>query len=261
MRALFVVALLSAGLIGCESPLVVDRHTRLVSMSVAEAAQITDAQARLRRQLNLADRQLDDDHAAEARQTLAAAAQTMADTDPASLPTRIRVAGWVGVSELSRRAKDPAQANAACDRAVATLRALSPLPERAEYAVGVANEVRELRGKPAAAKLLVESATWAALVKYPDRRRRALKEVANALFDCDDYADGLGVLRTDPDPAWRSDALASLADWGREMDWASSVGNAAVPGSMAVGRITTTGPVEQPFGKAVDFRSVFGSDR
>jgi hypothetical protein len=178
------------------------------------------------------------------------------------LPPLVRIAGWVSVSEQSRRAEDTSAANAACDQAVAELRSVDPATERAEYVVGVANEVRELRGKPVAAKLLVEGAAWAGEVKFPDRRRTALTEIADATFDCDDFPRGLGILHVDPDPAWRSDTLASLAEReSRRPDWASNVGNASVPGSLGSGSIRGSAPASRPapFEKAVDYQSVFGS--
>jgi hypothetical protein len=263
MRKWLTTVVLLAALVGCESTPSADndRHAKLLSLAAGEAGQIANASDRLKRQLNFADRQLDDGRTDEGRQTLAAAAETLRSTKPADLPPRIRLAGWVSISELSRRAKDTAAADAACEQAVATLRSLDPVPERAEYAVGVATEVRELHGKPAAAKLLVESAAWAARIAKTEDRREALLEIADATFDCDDYPGGLATLRTDPDAAWRSDTLAMLAGSGsRTVDWASSVGNGSVPGTI-VGGVDAKEmlPIRKKFGRTVDYRSVFGS--
>ncbi len=271
-RILILVAAVAL-LAGCTSesaPPTADRSRRLLTLAAGEAGGIADAQPRLKRQLNLADRQLSQGNPADARRTLAAAQKTLRGTDLAGVPPLIRIAGWVSVSELSRRADDPATANTACDVAVATLRSLDPVVERPEYAVGVANEVRELRGKPAAARLLVESAEWAKPIADVGWRRQALASIADATFDCDDYDGGLAIVRADPDPTWRSDTLADLA--GRSVDWASSVGNGAIPGSIPgqgimggyrVSPITVTqnrpnrSPATRPFGKAVDYDSVF----
>ncbi len=266
MRVL-AVALIAAALAGCAAPpATVDRHAKLLSLAADEAGRVTDPQSRLRRQLNLADRQLDDDRTNDARQTLAAAGQTLRETPPAALPPRIRIAGWVSISELSRRAEDTATADGACDQGVATTRGLTPTTERAEYAVGVATEVRELHGKPAAAALLVESAGWAKPIPSTNRRREAMAEIAGAIFDCDDYPAGVAVVRSDPDPAWRSDTLMLLAGSSRQ-DWESQVGNGAVPGSTSgviQNSVTDSQSFEgglnsprSPFSQSVDYRSVF----
>ena len=219
MRRLTAAAVLSAGLVGCAAPPPPQsRSERLLSMAATEAGQVADPQARLKRQLNVADRQ----DGADARRSLAAAAETMRAAKPRGLPPRIRIAGWVSISKLSRKADDRPTADAACTAAVAALRAVEPEAERAEYAVGVAREVRQLRGKPAAATLLAESAGWARLVTPAYFRRRALAEIADEMFTCDDFTGGLAVLRTDPDPGWRSDTLARLSDGG-----ASWIGRAA----------------------------------
>lgn len=259
MRRCVAGVLLSAVLIGCAAPAPPSRSARLLSLAGTEAGQVADPQARLKRQLNVADRQLDGDRPAAARQSLAAAAGTMRDAGPDALPRRIRIAGWVSISELSRKADDPAAADAACDQAVVALRSVTPEAERAEYAVGVAREVRALRGQPAAARLLVESAAWAQHVPSEYGRRRALAETADELFDCDDDAAGLAVLRTDPDPAWRSDTLVRLAE--DRSDWASMVGNAAIPGAATRTEYGVVARRREPssprFGQSVDYQSVF----
>ena len=129
--------------------------------------------------------------------------------------------------------------------------------------------MRELRGKPAAAKLLVESAAWVTQVPTVDRRREALCETADAILTCDDYKAGLNVLRTDPNAAWRSDTLASLAGWGdssRQLQYIS--GGTSVVRDKATGSLAfpatpegRNGLVPGRFNQSVDYRSVFGSGR
>ena len=261
-RALIVAGLL----VGCaSSPPPPDRHARLLTLAAGEAGQIADADDRLRRQLNLAYDELDDNNRAEARGILSAAAQTLRSAKPGQLSPRTLIAGWVSISELSRQADDPATANGACDQAVATLRSLDPVALRPEYVVGVATEVRELRGKPAAAQLLTESVAWAREIPDVHHRRAGLREIADATFTCDDYAAGLAALRTDPDAGWRSDTLELLAMSAPSgtYDWVSGVGSGAVPGSVANGGFMKGLDLKsaKPFSQPVDYRSVFGTPR
>ena len=268
------VALLAVVIGGCAAPPVaVNRHAELLLLAAGEARQIDQPMERIKRQLNLADDQLNDDNQREARQILAGAADTLRSAKPGELPSRIYIAGWVSISELSRRAKDTAAADVACGAAVAAMRSLSPVAERPEYAVGVADEVRELHGKPAAAKVLVESATWAKQIADVGERRAALVSIADATFNCDDYAGGLADLRVDPDAAWRSDTLAMLAERYRP------IGDTAVAEAGIKPRLFQNGfldpseaasakrfesrsdptAAKRPFGQSVDYQSVFGS--
>jgi hypothetical protein len=290
MRIAVSTLLISTTLIGCAATVPNDREGRLLTMAAAEAQQISDATQRLNRQLNFASMQAHRGQSADAKQSLAYAAQTLRDAKPGELHSQIRIAGWVSISELSRGGNDKATAQMACGQAVAVLRSLETVSERPEYVVGVAEEVEALQGKPAAAKLLEESAAWIKEIKSAPLQQRALVAICKAIFEDDDLDGGLKVLRTDPDAAWRSDTLAMLAEetrfepvsitqtavadntsfrdangnvvpnsrGSRSLDWVSNVGNAALPGSLTASPDSPTTPsADAPFGKPVDFRSVF----
>jgi FAD/FMN-containing dehydrogenase len=253
------VALALLAVAGCSSSTPgVDREKKLLSMASAEAQFIPDPKDRLSRQLNFANDQTAGHQTAEARESLAHAVETLKTPEAMKMDWQIRIAGWVSVSQLSRGLKDTAVAESACDQAVALLRQIDPVAERPRYVIGVANEVRELHGPEASAKLLEESAPWTAEIKDQPTRRGALFLIADSIFACDDYKGGLVALRTDPDAAWRSDSLKQLADDQGPIDWISNVGNGAVPGSVAASpsdesRFTPTPEYQKP----VDFQSVF----
>jgi hypothetical protein len=259
MLGLFIASVL----VGCAAD-PVDRQSKLLTMAAGEAQQIPDSTQRLTRQLNFASVQMSRSKSGEAKQSLAFAAQTLRDAKPGTLKSQIRIAGWVSISELSRQAGDRATAQAACDEAVAILTSLDPVAERPQYVVGVADEVKALQGKAAAAKLLESSVDWIKQLDGGALRRQALVDVADATFDCDDYSGGLAILRADHDAAWRSDTLAMLADrnaifrdangnivetrTGRTLDGVSNLRGAAVPAPF---------PASAGFSKPVDYRSVF----
>ncbi len=230
-----VAAGVAIAVVGCEpGPPAVDRRARLLDMASGEATDIKSPYDRLVRQLNFAYRQQEDGHPAETRQSLARATETLRAIQPGDLNDQVRIAGWVSVSELSREADDRPAAERACGEAVDQLRKLPKVSDRPEYVVGVAAELKALYGNAPAAKLLVESAGWTKAIDNTDERRAAVRSVADAAFHCDDYAGGEQILRTDPDPAWRSDTLVALADEEPHgnLDWITNTGNAAVPGSM-----------------------------
>jgi len=204
---------LAAWLMGCQGAngfRSADRASRLMAMAGAEAAQVAAPRDRLSRQLNIAHMQNEQGYLLSARSTLAAAAQTLRETDK-SLDVQIRLAGWVSVSELSRASRDRALAASACRQALDILRTIDPQADRCQFVCGVADEIRHLHGKAASASLLREAGDWAASIDNLALCREAYRAFAADLFLCDDYDGGLAMLRRDGDAAWRSDTLAALA--------------------------------------------------
>src|SRR5207248_7143310 len=97
-----------------------------------------------------------------ARAALGAARETLQGA--ALTDEHLRLAGWISISELSRRAGDLENARESVKEALRFLRALEPVPRRAEYARGGAAEVRLLEGSAASAEVLREATAWAALI-------------------------------------------------------------------------------------------------
>jgi hypothetical protein len=209
-RTLITAAILLA-IVGCSQTPTPTRRSKLLAMASDEADLITDPGDRLSRELNFAYEQSNRGQKAEAKSSLAHAAQTLRGVGPKQLDEQKWIAGWVSISELSRAIDDTAAADAACDQAVALLRKLDPVEDRPRFVVGVSRQLYELHGPAAAAKLLEESAAWTAPIKDQPVRRLALTRVTESIFVCDDYDGGLAALRTDPDAAWRSDTLRDFA--------------------------------------------------
>jgi hypothetical protein len=265
--------LIAGGLLGCATVEPVDRESKLLTMAAGEAQLIPDSTARLTRQLNFASQQMSRGKTDESRQSLAYAAQTLRDAKPSDLTSQVRIAGWVSISELSRQDNDLSTAHMACDQAVTVLQSLQPVSDRPQFVIGVSNEVQALNGNPAAAKLLEASADWIKQMNGVTMQRVALVAVADATFDCEDYAGGLTILRVDGDAVWRSDTLATLAErdnqvfrdsngnvvsngrGSRTLDWIANVGNAAVPGS------GPSADAPSSFSKPVDYKSVFSQQK
>ena len=187
------------------------RKKRLMAMAAEEAQAVDDPAERLARLLNIANMQITGRHVLDGRRTLGHARATIEAAEEGALDTRSRLAGWISISELGRLAGYTRFAKAGCKEAIGLLRSIGPARDRCDYVRGVAQEVRKLRGKQAAAELLRESAEWAAEIEDRDRRRRAYLAIASDLFICDDYTGGHNVLRCDGDSKWRSDALTKLA--------------------------------------------------
>jgi hypothetical protein len=158
MRA-SLIPLLATLLLGCQSPgpTPIDPD-RLIRMAGEEAGQITAPRERLTRQFNIANRETQAGRAADARQTLRAARDTLAHADATALDDQARLAGWVSLSELSRDAGDKPFASAALDQALAALDQVNPQPDRCPYVLGVERELRALRGNGPAIKLLTDAA-------------------------------------------------------------------------------------------------------
>ncbi|MHC4982935.1 MAG: hypothetical protein ACYTF6_07180 [Planctomycetota bacterium] len=214
---LVVLASVSALLAGCyyDKPRTdfqsADRARRLMAMAAGEAARIEAPPKRLRQLLSFANMQIESRHYSDARETLKGAWKTTESAAPEALDEHTRVAGWVSMSELSRKAGDRATAGRACDEAVKLLRRIQPPPRRCEYVRGLADELRELRGKGPSARLLREADKWAAAIKDRADRQEALKAIASDLFACDDYEGGGAMLALDNDAAWRAETLKALA--------------------------------------------------
>lgn len=244
-----------------------DRSRRLVALAAEEAAAIADADARLARQLNLANQQIGRGWTDDAGETLAATRETLGSEAGAGLGTHARISGWVSASELARRAGDTAGANAAADGAVLALRGVEGEAERCQYVMGLANELYELKGRNPAADLLADAGAWTRQIDDLAERRRALVAFASALFNLDEYERGQEVLRRDDEPTWRSDTLLALSRrWEaksperlardeRLMRQHHVVGNVAPTAAAMEAEIL---PIDEPtYGKRVDFGSVF----
>lgn len=222
---------------------------RILHMAGEEAGQITAPKERLTRQLNIADRQNRNGHHDDARKTLREARKTLESAQ--GLSNHEQLAGWISLSELSRAAQDVPFASAALDQALSALHNLGPVNERCDYVLGVAHELKFLRGKPEAAKLIVTGGQWAVEIPNKDQRRLALLSFADELFRCDDYEGARTVLRHDPDPAWRSDSLMALSDKAR---YQLALANASTTGFDASVSQSSILP-QQPYGKQLDFKT------
>ncbi|MDB5323019.1 MAG: hypothetical protein JWN40_4650 [Phycisphaerales bacterium] len=269
--ALFVCATLFAGC-RARTGAALDPD-RILHMAGEEAGQINAPKERLTRQLNIANRQTENGHAADARKTLAEARSTIEHADKNALTDHERLAGWISLSELARNADDKPFANGALDQALASLDNLTPAQARCEYVLGVEREVKILRGDAPAAKLLVTASEWAMELPQQTMRRSAYVAFANALFHCNDYEAARTVLRHDPDAAWRSDSLTALSDRARRENpaqgswlsqrvtfYAAGVKSAAAPAegppSSLLDAATTSEPsLRESFGKPLDFKS------
>jgi hypothetical protein len=240
---------------------------RILHMAGEEAGQINAPRERLTRQLNIANRQTEHGHPADARKTLAQARQTLEHADKSALNDKERLSGWVSLSELARYAGDPPFANGALDKALASLNEITPAQERCQYVMGVEREVRALRGDAPAAKLLLTASEWAMELPKEPTRRAAYVTYADGLFHCNDYEGARTVLRRDPDAAWRSDALTLLSDRARfQVESSKSTSGpyssfAAVksvaPAAEAPAGSATPQDVDASFSKPLDFKSNF----
>lgn len=188
----------------------IDRRRQLVAMAAEEALSIGDVAERLRRQLNIANTQIANGRFRDGRKTLGHARLSVETGQPTVNP-HARLAGWVSISELSRKAGYDRYADAACQEAIQLLRSIQPVPARCEYVRGVAQEVLVSRGKQATAELLRESSAWVAEIADRDQRREAYIAIASDLFNCGDYTGGRNVLRCDGDARWRSEILTRLS--------------------------------------------------
>lgn len=246
---------------------------RILHMAGEEAGQISSPKERLTRQLNIANRQTENGHTADARKTLAEARGTIEHADKNALTDHERLAGWISLSELARNADDKAFANGALDQAVTSLENLTPPQARCEYVLGIEREVKILRGDAPAARLLVTASEWAMELPQQATRRSAYVAFANGLFHCNDYEGARAVLRRDPDAAWRSDSLTLLSDRARwesppAQSWLgphayafAAKAAAEPPQSGLMDAATTSQSSPESFGKPLDFKSNFYRSR
>jgi hypothetical protein len=231
---------------------------RLLHMAGEEAAAITAPKERLTRQLNIANRQTDNNRPADAKSTLRAARDTLEHSDKTVLTDHERLAGWISISELSRNVLDVPFANAALDQALIALNNVNPHQDRCPYVLGVERELKTLRGDREAAKLLVTAADWAAELPDQPTRRSAYAAFAEELFRCNDYEAARALLRRDADPAWRADTLAMMSDRARAQQGISFGSGATFAARSAPAESAATLEVEvgvRSFSKPLDFRS------
>jgi hypothetical protein len=190
-----------------------ERGRQLLSLAGQEAGKITDLNARITRQLNIASLQIDAADPRAGAATLQEAMKTLGlPAAQTQLNDHTRMSGWVSVSELARQAGDKVLANAACDGGDKTLRAIAKIGDRCQYVMGLANEISHLRGDKPAVDLLIEGGQWAKDIGDREERRRAIAAFAVALFNIDRYDSGLATLQNEEDAAWRSD---KLVEWSR----------------------------------------------
>ena len=263
MRVVFAAAVVAAALGGIWLGGCADQGTargqRLFMMAAQEANQVAAPRDRLMRQLNIAEWQINRGKAADGIKTLGYAADTLHAAKEGELDELGRISGWVSISQLSRAGRDTGFALQACDEAVETLTAIKSPGTRCEYVLGVAVEVKELRGQKAAGELLVRAGEWAGDIKETPTRRQALLAFANRLFDFEEYDEGLAVLHREGDAAWRSDTLAMLARASEEV-YVRNGGGMAVWAAGARSADSAHMSALQPaaqinFGKSLDYES------
>ena len=189
------------------------RSQKLMALAANEAGKIAEPDQRLTRQLNLADLQSSRGWTADARVTLSAASKTLASPDAAKLNDHARISGWVSISELSRRIDDMPSASTATEAALREMERIEDPSKRCQYVMGLANELQYIKGKPAAAALLAKAGPWTKSIDSVPQRRQALVAFSTALFNLDDFAAGQTMLSHETDAAWRSDVLASMAQF------------------------------------------------
>ena len=187
-----------------------DRSRRLSVLAATEAGRIQDPDARLTRQLNIADQVQQRYGAEDALAVLDEASKTLREVGPA-LDGYTRISGWVSVSQLARKAAGTAAAEGATKEAQAALEALPETGERCQYVLGVAEEVSHLQGDAQAVALLVKGGQWAKGIDDADQRRAARLAFAIALFNLNAFEGGVESLRGEDDPAWSSDTMLALA--------------------------------------------------
>ncbi len=211
-RSIAVLALCMVA-VGCNGKKVssvpnitVDRSRKLSVLAASEAGRISDADARLTRQLNIADQVLQRYGADDALLVLDEATKTLHEVGPA-LDGYARISGWVSISQLARQSAGTASAEVATKEAQAALEALPEPGERCQYVLGVAEEISHLQGDAQAIALLTRGGEWARGINDPtDRRAARLAFVNLNAFD-----NGVASLRGEDDPAWSSDTMLALA--------------------------------------------------
>lgn len=187
-----------------------ERSRKLSVLAAAEAGNIADSDARLTRQLNIAEQVLKRYGKEDALTVLGDASKTLKDVGP-KLGSHARISGWVSVSQLARRASGTDAAQAAATQAQAELEALPSLADRCQYLMGVAEEISHSEGEAAATALLGKGGEWANAITDSEERRTARLAFAVALFNLNAYESGVATLRSEGDAAWSSDTMLALA--------------------------------------------------
>ena len=243
-----------------------DRGRQLIALAATEAAKIADVDTRLTRLLNLADLQIQRGWKTDAPRTLGDVVVTLRSKDAMQLSEQARISGWVSVSQLSRSCDDVAQAQAACDGALAAMRAIEEPARRCEYVIGVCNEIQYLKGKPAAVSLLAEAGPWSRSIDDVQRRRQAVVAFASALFNLDDFAAGQKMIQFEEDAAWRSATLTQLATMAEQNEvkykavrMASDAGAASAATDQRAMNAPST--PSAAFGRELDYIQIFKGQR
>lgn len=242
-----------------------ERSRQLTILAGTEAERIADADARLTRQLNIADHVLGRFSKADALVVLKAAAKTLSDVGRA-LNDHARISGWVSVAQLSRRASGNELASAATKEALRELEAVPDLGARCQYVIGVAEEVGQSEGEASAVELLIKAGDWARGIVDLEERRRARLAFSTALFNLNAYEAGVTALRAERDPAWSSDMLLALAS---SPNGAGSSARPEMLLSVQTISSSSASPEEEPapppgaaklrvkYGASLDYSSVF----
>lgn len=205
MASLAVLLFLPA----CASVKTEERSRKLTVLAAKEAGHISDADARLTLQLNIANWALERFDPADGMAIIGEVAKTLrAERD--HLRGRTRLSGWVSASQLSRRAKNSAAAAEAAQAAAQELAELSDQAERCQYLLGVAQEVRISQGD-AAEELLSKGGEWATAIEDRAERRQARLAFANALLEMSAFDNAVAMLRHEQDAVWASSTLLALA--------------------------------------------------
>ncbi len=254
------------GLLGkTETTSMRERSRQLTLLAAKEAGNIRDADARLTRQLNIADGALNRFSHEDGSAVIREVTNTLR-TVGGELRDHTRVSGWVSASQLARRAADVSTAKEATASAEHELETMEDRAVRCLFVMGVAEEVKQLRGNADAAALIVKGGQWASSIEDRDERRRARLAFAITLFNLDAYDGGVATLRDEQDPAWSSDTLLALAGpaGGLEEPSRSAPERSAALDGVAVRKEMRTPAPAAPslnaganYGKALDFGSVF----
>jgi hypothetical protein len=253
-------------LVGCTPPPPDPKYheidpDKLLNIAGREAGLISNVRDRITRQLNIANRENNNNHFDDARKTLSEARKTMESPAASDFSDQERLAGWISISELSRGASDRDSAGYALDKAIDYLHKLMPVNARPEYVHGVAREINALRGQSDSAKLIAESGNWAVEIPETQTRRQALVSFSRELCRCGDYDSALKMLQYDKDAAWRSDTLIAMSDNARRS--MATGGSFLASGLGMQNRVPTETEGESPasqspnaqFGKSLDFKS------
>ncbi len=187
-----------------------DRSRKLSVLAATEAGFIKDPDARLTRQLNIADQVQQRYSPEDALAVLEQATKTLHDVGP-GLEGFTRISGWVSVSQLARKSTGVTVAEDAAKEAQKELEALPDPGERCQYVISVAEEIGQAEGDAAAINVLTLGGEWAKGITASSDRRAARLAFAIALFNLNAYEGGVASLRGEEDAAWSSDTMLAIA--------------------------------------------------